>query len=191
MFENRKSMCTNDHYWPFYYTVVTYFFSLPPLTSPSHPSTQRKENGSGEGARWLALPMLACLDITKSPNWIFFCRAHPLQSGANKYKEMLKVVGSEKWGGSGVWLLLEYGTGPWRSMSVYIFMKPSPGTHSRFFKVFPFPVCNAQLLGDWYENRWGAPNTIFFLIIRQYIGAPMYPAPTVMADRTWKKIRET
>ncbi len=25
----------------------------------------------------------------------------------------LKVVGNEKLGGSGVWLLLEYGTGPW------------------------------------------------------------------------------
>jgi hypothetical protein len=38
---------------------------------------------------------------------------------------LLKVVGNEKIGGSGVWLLLEYGTGPWRSMSVYIFMKLS------------------------------------------------------------------
>ncbi len=37
-----------------------------------------------------------------------------------------------------------------------------------FFNVFPFPVCNAQLIGDWYENRWGERNTINFLIIRQY-----------------------
>ncbi len=37
----------------------------------------------------------------------------------------LKVVGNEKWGGSGVWLLLEYGTGPWWSMSVNFFMGPS------------------------------------------------------------------
>jgi hypothetical protein len=57
-----------------------------------------------------------------------------------------------------------------------------------FLNVFPFPVCKAQLLGDWYEYRRGAPNTIIFLIIRQHIGAPMYPAPIVMADRTQKKI---
>jgi hypothetical protein len=37
-----------------------------------------------------------------------------------------------------------------------------------FFNVFPFPVCKAQLIGDWYENRRGAPNTVIFLIIRQY-----------------------
>jgi hypothetical protein len=57
-----------------------------------------------------------------------------------------------------------------------------------FLDVFPFPVCKAQLLGDWYEYRRGAPNIIIFLIIRQYIGALMYPAPIVMADRTQKKI---
>jgi hypothetical protein len=37
-----------------------------------------------------------------------------------------------------------------------------------FCNVFPFPVCKAQLIGDWYENRRGAPNTIIFLIFRQY-----------------------
>ncbi len=37
-----------------------------------------------------------------------------------------------------------------------------------FCNVFPFPVCRAQLIGDWYENRRGAPNTIIFLIFRQY-----------------------
>jgi hypothetical protein len=37
-----------------------------------------------------------------------------------------------------------------------------------FLNVFPFPVCKAQLLGDWYEHRRGAPNTIIFPIIRQY-----------------------
>jgi hypothetical protein len=31
-----------------------------------------------------------------------------------------------------------------------------------------FPVCKAQLIGDWYENRRSAPNTIIFLIIHQY-----------------------
>jgi hypothetical protein len=30
--------------------------------------------------------------------------------------------------------------------------------------VFPFPVCKAQLIGDWYENKGGAPNTSIFLI---------------------------
>jgi hypothetical protein len=37
-----------------------------------------------------------------------------------------------------------------------------------FCNVFPFPVCKAQLIGDWYENKRGAPNTIIFLIFRQY-----------------------
>ncbi len=37
-----------------------------------------------------------------------------------------------------------------------------------FFHVFPFPVCKAELIGDWYESRQGAPNTINFLIMRQY-----------------------
>jgi hypothetical protein len=37
-----------------------------------------------------------------------------------------------------------------------------------FFTVFPFPVYKAQLIGDWLENRRGAPNTIILLIIRQY-----------------------
>ncbi len=37
-----------------------------------------------------------------------------------------------------------------------------------FCNIFPFPFCKAQLIGDWYENKGGAPNTIIFLIIRQY-----------------------
>jgi hypothetical protein len=37
-----------------------------------------------------------------------------------------------------------------------------------FLNIFPFPVFKAQLIGDWYENRRGSPNTIIFLIIRQY-----------------------
>ncbi len=36
----------------------------------------------------------------------------------------LKVVGNEKGGGSGGWLLLEDAFGPWRSMSVYFLMLP-------------------------------------------------------------------
>ncbi len=35
-----------------------------------------------------------------------------------------------------------------------------------FFNVFLFPVCKAQLIGDWLENRQGAPNTIILLIIK-------------------------
>jgi hypothetical protein len=31
-----------------------------------------------------------------------------------------------------------------------------------FFSVFPFPVCKAQLIGDWYENRRGAPSVRLF-----------------------------
>ncbi len=37
----------------------------------------------------------------------------------------LKVVGIEKGGGSGEWLLFEDGFRPWRSMSVYCLMLPS------------------------------------------------------------------
>ncbi len=37
-----------------------------------------------------------------------------------------------------------------------------------FCNVFPFPVSKAELIGDWYENRRGAPNTFIFLIFRQY-----------------------
>jgi hypothetical protein len=37
----------------------------------------------------------------------------------------LKVVGNEKGGGPGGWLLFEDAFGPWRSMSVYILMLPS------------------------------------------------------------------
>ena len=86
-------------------------------------------------------------------------------------KSSLKVVGNEKGGGSGGWLLFEDAFGPWRSMSVYFLMLPSSFPQRT---VFPFPVCNAQLIGDWYENRRGAPSTIILLIIRQYIGAPMH-----------------
>jgi hypothetical protein len=40
----------------------------------------------------------------------------------------LKVVGNEKGGGSGSWLLFEDAFGPWRSMSVYylILLSSSP-----------------------------------------------------------------
>ena len=35
-----------------------------------------------------------------------------------------------------------------------------------FCNVFPYPVCKAQIIGDWYENKGGAPNTSIFLIFR-------------------------
>ncbi len=57
----------------------------------------------------------------------------------------LKVVGNEKREGSVSKQLLEYGFGPWRSMSVYFLMLPSSFL---FFEVFPFPVCKAQIIGD-------------------------------------------
>jgi hypothetical protein len=37
----------------------------------------------------------------------------------------LKVVGNEKGGGTGGWLLFKDGSGPWRSMSVCFLMLPS------------------------------------------------------------------
>jgi hypothetical protein len=46
-------------------------------------------------------------------------------------------------------------------MSVYL-------ARRLFCNVFPFPVCKAQFIGDWYENRRGAPITIIFLIFHQY-----------------------
>jgi hypothetical protein len=39
--------------------------------------------------------------------------------------QLLKVVGNEKGGGSGGWLLFEDGFRLWRSMSVYFLMLPS------------------------------------------------------------------
>jgi len=38
---------------------------------------------------------------------------------------LLKVVGNEKGGGSGGWLLFEDAFGPWRWMSVYFLILPS------------------------------------------------------------------
>ncbi len=65
---------------------------------------------------------------------------------------ILKVVGNENGGGLGGWLLFEDGFGPWRSVSVCFSILLSS------FNEFPFPFCNDQLIGDWCENRRGAPN---------------------------------
>ena len=55
-----------------------------------------------------------------------------------------------------------------------------------FCNVFPFPVGWAQLIGDWYENRQGAPNTIIFLIFRQYYWCTDAPC----ANRSGRRIRK-
>ncbi len=60
-----------------------------------------------------------------------------------------------------------------------------------FCNVFPFPVCKAQLIGDWYENRRGARNTIIFFIIRQYYWRPDAPCANSNGGPNTKKIRET
>jgi hypothetical protein len=48
-----------------------------------------------------------------------------------------KVVGNEKGGGSGGWLIFEDAFGPWRSMSVYFLMLPGvfSSTYFRFLFV--------------------------------------------------------
>jgi hypothetical protein len=58
---------------------------------------------------------------------------------------------------------------------------------SSFLQRISFPVCKAQLIGDWYENRRGAQNTISSLYSANTIGAPMHPAPIGVADRAKKK----
>ena len=65
----------------------------------------------------------------------------------------LKAVGNEKGGGFGGWLLFEDGFGPWRSMSVCFLI-----LLSSFLQRIPVSVFKDQLIGDWYENRQGAPN---------------------------------
>ncbi len=37
------------------------------------------------------------------------------------------------------------------------------------FNVFPFPVCKAQLIGDWLENRRGAPNCSVRLFLKPQV----------------------
>jgi hypothetical protein len=78
---------------------------------------------------------------------------------------MLKVVlvTNEKWGVSGSWQVFENGTRR-GDRCLFTFLS----SFRLFFNVFPFPVCKAQLIGDYHEKRWGTPNTILLLIIRQY-----------------------
>ncbi len=51
-----------------------------------------------------------------------------------------------------------------------------------FFSVFPFPVCKAQFIGDWYENRRGAQNTFIFLTIRHSYWRRVRPCAIILAD---------
>ncbi len=68
-------------------------------------------------------------------------------------------------------------------MSVYFLMGPSS-----FCNVFPFPVGKTQLIGDWYENRWGAPSTIILLIICQYYWRTDAPCANRSGRPNMKKI---
>jgi hypothetical protein len=46
-------------------------------------------------------------------------------------------------------------------MSVYFLVYSS----HLFFEIFPFPVCTAQFIGDWLENRRGTPNSFKFILL--------------------------
>jgi hypothetical protein len=79
-------------------------------------------------------------------------------------KNILKVVTNEKRGRSRSWQVFEYGTGPWRSMSVYFL-----NSCRLFFKIFPFPVCKAQLIGNWNKNRQGGPKCTVRLFLKLFL----------------------
>jgi hypothetical protein len=91
-------MYSNDHYGPVYYTVVIYFLLfLLSHRSPPPPPPVNTEKGEWNLARgpWLALPMLAGLDVNSSGNsqteflhstCIFICGA------GDKYKEILNYL---------------------------------------------------------------------------------------------------
>ncbi len=38
-----------------------------------------------------------------------------------------------------------------------------------FFNVFPFPVCKAQLIGDWLANRRRAPNCTYIYRVPHFL----------------------
>jgi hypothetical protein len=68
-------------------------------------------------------------------------------------------------------------------MSVYFLMG-----RRLFCNIFPFPVGKSQLIGDWYENRRGAPRTIILLIIRQYYWCTDAPCANRSGGPNTKKI---
>ncbi len=61
-------------------------------------------------------------------------------------------------------------------------------SHRLFCNVFPFPVCKAQLISDWYENRRDARNTIIFLYIRQYYWHADFPCAN---SNGWPNTKKT
>jgi hypothetical protein len=56
-----------------------------------------------------------------------------------------------------------------------------------FCNIFPFPVCKAQLIGDWYEIGGAHRTQSSSLYSANTIGTPMHPAPIGVADRKRKK----
>ena len=55
-----------------------------------------------------------------------------------------------------------------------------------FCNVFPYSVCKAQLIGDWYETK-GARNTTSLLIIRQFYWRTDVPCANSTGGRNTKK----
>jgi hypothetical protein len=56
-----------------------------------------------------------------------------------------------------------------------------------FFHIFPFPPRKDKLLGYFHVIRRCPPNKYIYLIVRLINGAPMPPAPLVIAHRKRKK----
>jgi hypothetical protein len=52
---------------------------------------------------------------------------------------------------------------------------------SSFLKRISVSLCKAELIGNWHKNR---QHKIILLIMHNINGAPMHPAPMVVADRT-------
>jgi hypothetical protein len=54
------------------------------------------------------------------------------------------------------------------AIDVCLLCYEEPSSFLQRISVSCYTVSNAQLIGDWCENRQGALNTVIFLIIRQY-----------------------
>jgi hypothetical protein len=94
-------------------------------------------------------------------------------------------VTNEKLGWSGSWQVFEDCFGPWRSLSVYFLMLPSS-----FLRSVSVPVCKDKLIGDWDENRWGAPKCSVRLFFKFFclsanIGTPPTPSPASKCVPLW------
>jgi hypothetical protein len=91
--------------------------------------------------------------------------------------------------GSGRWLTLAIGLGPWRSRCVLSFNLPVDIN----FNVYPFPPSKSKLIGDVLLKRQNAATwyIVFSLLQRALpIDATNHPALLGDARRTEKKIRE-